>query len=276
MKNPLVPKESRKPYRTTSDLDRIAAGLSERDQQILNLIERLKVASGNQIRRLCFDSARTGRSEPQLARRTLLRMTRAALLRRLDRRIGGARPGSEAFLYCLAPDGQRLLHRQRGESETRGRWSAEPGQRTLDHRLAVADLYVWLTEAARSRDELEIASFAAEPASWRRYLGPLSDRTLKPDAFVQIGLGDLELVWWIEVDRGTVSQRTRAQQAAQYREYWRSGAAGDVMPRVLWIAKTPEVAARATEAIDLTQPPIGLFVVATPDSAIVTLLEVPE
>jgi protein involved in plasmid replication-relaxation len=266
----------RKPCRKVIELDRLEADLSERDRKILQIIDLLKVMSGSQLRRLCFAGTNTARTGDQLARRALLRLTQARLLHRLERRVGGAARGSEGFVYCLAPDGQRLLRRGRGEPEGRGRLWSEPGLRTLDHRLAVTEFYVSLTETTRERQHSAVLEFAVEPACWRDYLGnSLSQRTLKPDAFARIGVADLELVWWLEIDRGTVTQRTRASQAEQYREYWRSGAAGDLMPRVLWVAKTEAQADRVGAAIDPAAAPPGLFVVATDSTAASVAVETP-
>jgi hypothetical protein len=269
--------KTRKNYRSIQALVELSMTLAERDLEILNLVELLTVVSGSQIRKLCFERAGRKRTDPQLARRALRRLTNIGLLHRLQRRIGGSRSGSDAFLYCLAADGTRLMRHSRGYPVGRGRLWSEPGQRTLDHRLAVSQLYVDLAEAIARRDDAELIDFATEPASWRRYLGPGADeRTLKPDAFARIGVGDVELIWWIEIDRGTVSQRTRSNQAAQYREYWQSGAAGDVMPRVLWVTRTVALADQVVAAIDLNRPPAGLFVIATPGTVISLALELSE
>jgi hypothetical protein len=139
------------------------------------------------------------------------------------------------------------------------------------HRLAVSELYIRLVEAGRDVTENapEILDFQAEPDSWRSFIGPSQVRMmLKPDAFMRLGVGEQELWWFVEVDRGTVSSSTRATQAAAYRAYWRSGAAGAVMPRVLWLGANETIAERARSAIRTDDEPAGLFVVAPLDEAV--------
>jgi Replication-relaxation len=144
----------------------------------------------------------------------------------------------------------------------------------LAHRLAVSELYVRLRGTAE-KGQLALLEFAAEPACWRAFIAPLRGATtLKPDAFLRIAVDvgeELELWWFVEIDRGTVSQATRARQAAAYRAYWRSGAA-EVMPRVLWVATDAVTAEQATAAAQPDLEPKGLFVVTTEEQALDALV----
>jgi hypothetical protein len=247
------------------------ARLSDRDRRIVRLVAQLKLVSGGQVRRAFFEpagpSGGNGRSDGQLARRALLRLTRLGLLLRLERRIGGLKAGSDGFCYRLAPGGQRLLAFWEGH-ETRGRRLPDPGERFVQHRLAVSELAVRLAEAVRGGG-LELVTFQAEPDSWRQFLaaGALG-AVLKPDAFVRLAVGDFELWWFVEVDLGTVGGAARAAQAAAYRAYWQSGAAGEVMPRVLWLCPDEGRLARARRAIRPQAEPVGLFMLATDSQAI--------
>jgi hypothetical protein len=258
-------------YATKQALLETERRLSERDREIVRLVSCMSLVSGQQIRRLVFRQIGNGRNAGQLARRALLRLIRLGVLARLERRIGGVKSGSDGFVYRLGPVGQRLWRSWSKEPDARGRARPEPGARFVDHRLAVSELYVRLVEAARdaSGGRPEILDFHAEPDCWRPFIGTAQVRTiLKPDAFVRLGLGHEELWWFVEVDRGTVSQSTRAAQAAAYRAYWRSGAAGDVMPRVLWLGASSMVTERVRSAIRFSSEPVGLFVVASFDEAV--------
>jgi hypothetical protein len=181
----------------------------------------------------------------------------------LERRIGGVKAGSDGFAYRLAPAGQRLAAAASGRDLPRGRRAPEPGERFVRHRLAVGELYVHLHEAAAA-GTLTLLDFQAEPACWRSFTAPLRGKTvLKPDAFLRLAAGDYELWWFVEIDLGTVSQATRARQADAYRSYYRSGAAGAVMPRVLWVTKNAATASRAAAAVQPDMEPAGLFVIGT-------------
>lgn len=258
-------------YVSNQSLLEIDQRLSERDRDITQLVAQLSLLSGLHIRRLCFEKNENGRNQGQPTRRALLRLTKLRVLARLERRIGGVKRGSDGFVYRLGSVGQRLWRTWSDKPEVRGRARPEPGARFVLHRLAVSELFVRLVEAARGEPYggLEVLEFQAEPDCWRSFIGSSQARTiLKPDAFVRLGVGEEELWWFVEVDRGTVSQSTRSAQAAAYRAYWRSGAAPDVMPRVLWLGTSQVVAERVRVAIRLDSEPAGLFVVASFDDAV--------
>lgn len=258
-------------YLTPAELARLDDRLSACDRQIVRLVSELVLMSGAQLRRVFFNDENVSRSSGQLARRTLLRLTRHGLLFRLERRIGGVHSGSEGFTYRLAPAGQRLTAMWSGGELTRGRRVPEPGERFLAHRLAVSELYVGLFEA-EVRGELELLAFEGEPGCWRSYVAPLQGVvTLKPDAFVRVGVEELELWWFIEIDRGTVSQATRTRQADAYRAFWRAGSGNEVMPRVLWVTPSAALAERAVAAIRPGLEPAGLFRVTTAEQAAVAI-----
>ena len=258
-------------YVSQRDLLQLDQRLSERDRRIVKLIGDLKLVSGNQVRRVVFEGAGTGRHDAQLARRALLRLTRAGLLDRLERRVGGVKGGSDAFVFRLASHGARLVSFWNGGGLVRGRSWPEPGARFVQHRLRVSELYVRLSEAAAA-GRLTLACYEAEPTCWRSFVGATIVRAvLKPDAFVRISVGRYDLWWMVEVDLGTVAQSTRAAQAAAYRAYWHSGAAGEVMPRVLWLGSTERVVRRAALAIRPDREDGRLFVVAAYDEAVPVL-----
>lgn len=213
-------------------LTELAAALGPTEQAIIQTLQRVRLASGAQLVHLHF----TDRPHAAVqARRLLARMVEQRLLCALGRRIGGVRAGSSGYVYALDVIGQRLadLHRP---TAARRPWT--PGAAFLAHTLAVTDLYVGLTEAAR-RNEVEVLDFAAEPTCWRSFtdLGgrPL---VLKPDAYLRLGVGRYEDRWFVEVDRGTEAPVTLTRKCDLYRTYWQSGreqAAHGVFPKVLFV-----------------------------------------
>lgn len=73
-------------------LDALRAGLSERDMAVLAAVGKLHVVGTDHLQRLLFFEL-TDQGSLRAAQRTLARLHRAGLVERLDRRIGGPRPG---------------------------------------------------------------------------------------------------------------------------------------------------------------------------------------
>jgi len=115
-------------------------------------------------------------------------------------------------------------------------WQAKPYFH--DHLLAVAEMHVRLTETCRF-DAAELLSFQPEPECWRRFTGMGSQPvTLKPDAYVRVGVGDYEVSSFVEVDLGTESRPTIGRKCRAYVSYWRTGLEQQrhgVFPRVVWL-----------------------------------------
>jgi hypothetical protein len=224
----------------------LASDLTPRDKVVLDSVARLRVVAGKQLVRLHFEP--TPASERQ-ARRTLARLVERRLLARLERRVGGVRAGSDGYVYALDVGGQRLLDATHGRAARRP-WT--PGERWLRHSLAVSELYVRLVEAERT-SELELLDFATEPACWRRYAGPAGAALIvKPDAYLRLGVGRDELVWFVEVDCATEGPAAITRQLRSYQAYWQSGreqADHGVFPRVLWLAPS---ARRQQALVDIT------------------------
>jgi hypothetical protein len=129
-------------------------------------------------------------------------------------------------------------------------WETSPGFQ--DHVLAVAEAYVALVEASRS-GQVELLSFEAEPPCWRSFPGVGAQTVvLKPDAYTQLGLGELEHSAFVEVDLGTESAPTIARKCAVYIAYWRSGLEQrrrGVFPMVLWLVRDTARRARIETVI---------------------------
>lgn len=199
---------------TSAYLEALMEKLSERDRAIIELVGRFKLASGGQIERLFFDHC----SERSRAR------NRQAVLRRLagwrvlapvgTRRQGGEGGGSAATVYALDVAGQHVA----SLTSSRPRRPYNHYEPTMGHTLAVTELYVQLVEAERA-GQLTLLAFEGEPYCWVSFTG----RTLKPDAFVQIGLTTegkrRKGSFFIEVDRADQWGAKIASKVPQYLAY---------------------------------------------------------
>lgn len=229
----------------------ISEGLSDIDRDIVSVVDRLRLVSHGQVARLMpnrYDASFA--TAARTVRRTLLRLTELGVLSRLDRRIGGIRAGSAGHVYYLGPVGQRLVAFWNGDGIVRGRVRPEPGAPFVRHRLATSELYVAARERERS-GELDLLAFDVEPDCWRGSLTGLgATTTLKPDAFLRVGVGAYEDRWFVEVDLGTESRTVLARKLRAYLDYFHTGAeqaTSGVFPRVLWLTATEARKASITD-----------------------------
>jgi len=211
--------------------------LSHREMAVLESVDRFRYLTARQIEDLLFFDHATALTGARTCRKVLGRLTRATILWRLDRRIGGVRAGSSSFVYGLAPFGYRILH-QDEDARVRRR---EPSEAFLDHTLAVAQVAIDLHKRSRSSD-LEIIDIQTEPACWRRFtLGLEGVQILKPDLFVSLRSGEFEYHWFIEMDLSTHSVAAVVRKRWLYHGYWSTGIEQDrsaLFPQVLFIAPT--------------------------------------
>ena len=250
-------------------LAQIREELSERDLQVIKFVGELRLASGRQVRRLFFpdESFATAETAARSCRRVLNRLAANRLLRRLQRRVGGVRAGSDGFVYALGPIGFRLVQPE-GRSRPR---SLEPSNPFVDHQLSVSEFAVELSLAER-RGEIKQLVLQGEPRCWRRLPGQRARAgLLRPDLHVRLWSGDAELWWFVEVDLGTTHLPGLLGKCALYESYYRAGAEQAkhrVFPRVLWVCPTATRAAKLEASIGrsrgLTRE---LFRVATTSAA---------
>lgn len=247
--------------------------LGERDREVLLALAKLRLLTGAQVQRLCVaDGSPVTRA--RRARALLQRLADLKLVVRLGRSVGGVRAGSSGYVYGLSGNGQAVVATTGPMGGRRRRvWEVQPS--FMDHVLAVADLYVGLIEAERA-GSAELMAFEAEPPCWRKFPGGNGETvTLKPDAFVRLGLGEMERSAFVEVDLGTESGPTIARKCAVFVAYWRSGIEQQrhgVFPSVLWLANSERGATRIADAIGrLPQDVQHLFEVALIADAIATL-----
>lgn len=208
-------------YVTARRLAELDRQLSERDRALIETLDRLRVATTAQLRRLHFTDL-TSASSARQAPTALRRLAGLQVLTELPRRVGGVRSGSAAAIWSLDLAGQRLTSfcGPAGGRTTRRPWT--PSLAFLAHRLDVSECYVSLVEAARA-GRCELLDFEAEPFSWRRYAAPFGGTAqLKPDAFARLAVGEYERGAFIEIDRATESPSTVGRKLRSYRHYWQT------------------------------------------------------
>jgi hypothetical protein len=207
---------------TAARLARLDTELTERERELLGTLAKLRLACTRQLEALHFTSG-SPLANARHARRTLGKLMALGLVSRLERRVGGVRAGSAGYVWSLGPAGQAITQRRgpAGGTKLQSPWT--PSRAFLAHRLATSGLYVDLVLADRDGD-LDLVRFDPEPAAWRSYVGPHGARlVLKPDAFLQIGLGKYLDGYFVEVDLGTESTSALGRKLAAYRTYWLTG-----------------------------------------------------
>jgi hypothetical protein len=253
------------------DVARLREILSPRDLAVLDQVRDLRLMSGAQIAAVHFPPTdhESADAAARASRRVLHRLIRDGLLVRLDRRVGGIRGGSSAFIYAASEVGYRVL-----DGDGPRRRFKEPSATFVRHTLAITQLVVDLIERQRSKT-IEILRLETEPRCWRSFTAAASREIVRPDLFVAVGVGDFEHHWFVEMDLGTETMHRRLTKCKQYEQYYRSGneqAEHDLFPRVLWIVPNQRLANGLfhdiTRSRGLTD---GVFAVATPDRALTVL-----
>lgn len=216
-------------YVNSDRIEHLERTLSSKELAILVTLDEVRLASATQLERLHFhgDTARN-------RRRVLQSLADRGLIERLERDVGGRGSGSESYLYAQGIAGRRILHRETGQ---RVRRPTTPGAPFISHTLALTELFVRLREAERA-GHVELVTFESEPRSWRKFAGPGSTLTCKPDAYVRTALGEYIDDRFIECDLGSEGPKAVNRQLEIYRRYWASGLEQNrrgVFPQVLWL-----------------------------------------
>lgn len=230
------------------DLHRLAAQLSERDWAIVRFLHQHRYATTSQLRRGLFHKHASQSAATRACVRVLDRLLTQRILARLERRVGGVRHGSAAFVWCLDVIGDRLTRPAGGPR----RRVHEPSFSFLAHTLAVTDIHVQLDEAARA-GAFRLATVHVETEAWRPYVAPGgAQRILKPDLMVTVSSETYDDHWYMEIDLGTESLPVLLRKCSAYDDYRRTGrsqAEHGVFPRVLWVLSDSARAARLKAAI---------------------------
>jgi hypothetical protein len=127
----------------------------------------------------------------------------------------------------------------------------EPSGFFVDHTLAVAEFVVRLVAASRA-GAFELVEWQSEPECWRDVTTLGGRLVLRPDLFVTVAVGEYELRWFVEVDRGSEHLPTLLRKCRLYHTYYKNGTEqrdSGVFPRVLWITVDQRRAQKLKELI---------------------------
>lgn len=271
--SPASPGRAGAPRRVRGDyVEWVGERLSDRDWQIIETVNRLRLVSGSQLDRLHF-AALAGHARVVVRGRVLRRLAQWQALAVLPRRIGGPARGSAGAVFTLGVVGARLCAERQATTNAalRVRQPVAPTERSIRHTLAVSELCVGLVERARIQGA-HVITFEAEPASWwPNGVGGF----IKPDAYTILAWGNVREHWWVEVDLATESLPTIKRKLTAYIEVVERGQLGPhgLIPRVLVSTITPERrAALLTVVTRLPEPASALFVVRVASEAAIQLL----
>jgi hypothetical protein len=218
---------------------RLAERLGPRDLAVLDSLRELRLMTGEQLGRLHVPGPHPV-TQGRKTRAMMQRLSELGAVVRLRRRVGGVRAGSAGHVYGLSGLGQAVIDLSQQVSR-RHRRVVETKPAFANHTLAVSGLYVDLVQHCQA-GQAELLAWAAEPACWRRFPGAAGQTiTLKPDAYIRLGLGEYELTAFVEVDLDSESLPTIARKLSVYIAYWHSGIEQHrwgVFPRIWWFAPT--------------------------------------
>ncbi|WP_157979527.1 replication-relaxation family protein [Kribbella monticola] len=256
---------------------RLQSSLGQRELAILCSLNRLRLLTTNHVVRLHFTDL-SPKTQDRRARAVLRRMVDLSVIARLPREVGGIRAGSTTTRHVLTGLGQAVVDLCTGrQRRRRTTWQTTPYFQ--EHILTASELYVRVREEVRVR-QLELVRFEGEPECWRPFTGPAGQLiTLKPDAFVEVGNAEYELVTFVEVDLGTESLPTVQRKCQVYLDYWHNGheqQSRGVFPRVLWLVPDQHRAENLRKAIHrLGKEADRLFEVGTHDDGPLLLTTLP-
>lgn len=207
--------------------------LSTKAAEILRSVYACRLMSARQIERLYFNNNNSPLTAARICRRTLKSLAEQDILRRRQRRVGGIRAGSASYIYSIGPVGARLVSDRRVHY-----YIQDPSDYFIEHTLALAELYVQLHEQSR-KGHFKILEIHTEPKCWRSYITLATGKqSLRPDMYVRLSVGNDELSYFIEMDRGTTFAPSLLKKLHTYEDYYMSANEQrdqGVFPQVLWI-----------------------------------------
>ena len=224
---------------TKRKLQNILQKLSTRDMEILYALLKYRYMTTHHLRRLFFVGAVSKPAALRSCNRVLAKLRGLGIICALNRRIGGVRAGSGAFVWTLTPNGIKLLTIDEYNEETTPRKrSYEPSFAFLQHKLACVEIAVRLHELHMVK-KLTLVNITNEPDCWRVYSGISGEvKRLKPDLFTVTAVGEYEDNWFLELDLASEAPSTVLKKCMQYIAYYRTGVEqrkSGVLPYVVWI-----------------------------------------
>ncbi len=250
----------------------IADTLNSRHVTILGLVSDHRFVTSDQLARYLQPHYSTRNSAVRQTNRLTKHLESLGLIRHLNRRIGGTRPGSTSHIWHLTEAGQRLTHidpatNQPPTVRPKRRWR-EPSQTFLTHTLAVTEIRIVVEETSRSTP-IKLLGIETEPTCWRHHTNPYGhSETIKPDLALITRRGPHEHHWWCEADLGTENPARITSKAHNYLRHYHSGVEQQtrgVFPQIIWVTPTE---ARRKQLRDIlsadSQLPPGMHLTATP------------
>lgn len=237
-------------------LEGVRDSLSERDVEIIKSVAANRFMTSQQIRRAHFSDHASDAAAVRSTNRALARLCGLELITHLRRRIGGVRSGSGSHVWSLTEAGARLL-RTGGDDELPTRFRPhEPTLNFLEHTLAVTEVCLRLSEAARG-DDFAIVELLREPDCWRAYSGQHGGVAyLKPDLAIVTTSGDYEDHWFLEIDRNTEPPSRVIRACLKYEVYRQTGAEQKrtgIFPAVVWVVPDSKRATTLRTRITATE-----------------------
>jgi hypothetical protein len=169
--------------------------VTSRDRELLDRLAQHEPLSTSELRTLFFSGERT-------CRRRLAALERQDLLLRVYP-ARSHRGGSSEALWFLSPNGRRMI----GASARRPPGLSIPD---LEHRRAVAGFFLSLAMQAQRLPEEGLYSWLGEQQAQKG-----TGASVRPDGYGRYLLPDGEIVFYLEMDRGTESApRIKAKLAA--------------------------------------------------------------
>ena len=245
--------------------------LVERDKAILRSLLSLRYLLTSQVRRLHFAESTNPSAGLRAATRVMNKLQGYGLVVSLQRRIGGARAGSNSYCWTLTEAGARVLHIN-VDSYTHRKRAHEPSLYFVRHTLEVAEVYIQLNEIS-NRHHLELIKTELEPTCWRGHTGmDGKPATLKPDMFAVVDGGSYQDSFFIEVDLATESPVIVLDKCRRYAHYCRTGIEQkkyEVFPLVVWLVYTANRKAKLQQYIaecrEISEPTKSIFTVIMPE-----------
>ena len=257
---------------TQAYLNRLGPALNDRDLAIAQAVGRFKLMTGGQLERLFFDHC-SDKSRARNRQQVLKRLCEHQILAAAgQRRIGGTRAGSAQAIFTLDIAGQHLTEATSSRPRRPYSWY-EP---TIEHFLAVAELYVQLEEAQRAGHIVKLLRYDPEPYCWRQF----GADTLKPDAYVELVVEQqgkqFKVSLFVEVDRANQYGTKIASKLPQYVNYYRHHqvvTSGQIFPRIVFLAPDDRRVAYLTRLLDEAAESRHLFRVGRLDESLPALLQ---
>ena len=257
---------------TRSRLAWLASQLSDHAHTVTRILSDQRFATTRQLARFLRPAFQSDASALRQTNRLMGTLQENALVKTLQRRVGGARAGSSSYVWHLSEAGYRLdeLCSLQDSAATRPvsrRRITEPSWTFLAHTLAVTELRLVSEETCRMC-EIELVKAEPEPTCWAKHLGPYGQpEWVKPDLGLVTACAGYEYNWWCELDMGTERPIRINRKTDAYLRHLTSGIEQrrrGVFPVVVWVTSTLQ---RAEQLISIfsarTDLPAGMFQVAT-------------